>query len=84
VGGRVVPVRLDEETLAAIDALVGLGIYKSRSEALRELVKAGLRQAGWSKVIDVVKKMLEEAERGSEPLRLDGALEQLLRERRER
>ena len=41
MGSRVVALRLDDETLELIDELVRAGLFSSRSEALRELVRAG-------------------------------------------
>lgn len=38
----VVPLHLDEEIVSKVDALVRLGMYKNRSEALREQIKKGL------------------------------------------
>jgi len=43
VGSKVVPVRLDDDLLKLVDELVRLGVYSSRSEALRELVRIGTR-----------------------------------------
>jgi len=81
--GQVVPVRLDREVLEFIDMLVKLGVFSSRSEALRELIKAGMKE--FKLVIDVVKaveKLFElEREEGDIPIKLDGALKQLLEER---
>ena len=83
MGGQVVPVRLDREVLELIDMLVRLGIYSSRSEALRELIKIGVREFRWAaKVAEAVEKLFElEKEEGDIPIRLEGALRQLLEER---
>lgn len=40
---RVVPLRLSSEILEKIDKLVELGVFRSRSEALRKLIRVGLR-----------------------------------------
>ncbi len=84
MGSRVVPIRLDRETLTLIDMLVSLGIYRSRSEAVRELVRTGAREFKWlERVVEAVEKIFQlEEERGDIPIRLDGALRQLLEERR--
>ncbi len=86
MGTLVIPVRVTREILEAVDKLVELGVFSSRSEALRELIKAGLRR--YEDVIAVaagVEKLFEiEKETGEIPIRLDGALEELLRERRSR
>ncbi len=83
MGSRVVPIRLDEETLRIIDTLVRLGIYGSRSEAVRELVKLGAEKVGkLSRILEAVEKLFQlEEEHGDIPVRLDGALQQLLEER---
>jgi len=76
-------VRLDRELLAFIDTLVKLGVYRSRSEALRELIEIGVRELRWAgKVFEAVEKLFEiERKEGDVPVRLDGALRQLLEER---
>jgi len=80
---QTVPVRLDNETLSFIDFLVEQGVYSSRSEALRELIKAGVEEAKWIvKIIEGANKLLEiEKKTGETPIKLTGALKQLLKER---
>ena len=80
---QVVPVRLDRELLEFIDTLVRLGVFRSRSEALRELVSLGLEGFKWvPKVVKAVEKLFElEQKEGDIPVRLNGALRQLLEER---
>lgn len=80
---KVVPVRLDPELLEAVDALVRMGVYASRSEAIRALVEAGLEKLGWSRrVAEAVAKLFEIEEReGRLPVELRGGLKQLLEER---
>ncbi len=83
VGSRVVPVRLDKETLTFIDALVKLGVYSSRSEAVRDLIRAGAEKHRWA--LDVARADDElfkmEKDLGEPPVKLNGALKDLLRER---
>ncbi|BEP17369.1 hypothetical protein PYJP_07210 [Pyrofollis japonicus] len=83
MGSRVVPVRLDEELLELVDELVRLGLYGSRSEALRDLIRIGARHVLRARVVsEAVGKLFElEREEGDIPVRLRGALEQLLSER---
>ena len=83
MGSRVVPLRLDAEVLEVIDEFVRLGLFSSRSEALRELVRAGVeRYEGLVRVVRGVEKLFEvEGREGEIPVRLDGALRQLLEER---
>jgi len=45
VGSKVVPVRLGEDELKKIDELVKHGVFRSRSEAIRELVRLGVKLA---------------------------------------
>ncbi len=83
MGGRVVPLRLDKDVLEFVDLLVRLGVYSSRSEALRKLIKAGMRELGWIyRVVRGVEVLFElEEECGDIPFKLDGALKELLEER---
>jgi len=83
MGSQVVPIRLDRELLEFIDMLVKLGIFNSRSEALRELIKAGIEEFKWvPKVIEAVEKLFEiERREKNIPIRLEGALKDLLKER---
>jgi len=83
VGSKVVPVRLDDDLLKLVDELVRLGVYSSRSEALRELVRIGARYVSQIKIVaEAVNKLFElEKEEGDIPVRLEGALGQLLAER---
>jgi len=41
---RVIPLRLDNEVLSFVDMLIDLGVYSSRSEALRDLIKIGIEE----------------------------------------
>ncbi len=86
MSSRVVPLRIDKEVIEAVDRLVGLGVFHSRTEALREIVKAGL--AGLkafeklTRIAEGVEKLLEIEEKGGKvPIKLDGALKMLLKER---
>jgi len=80
---RVVPVRLDDEILSFIEFLVEIGIYNSRSEALREIIKAGIKNfEKEAKIAKAVEKLFElEKLEGDIPIKLPGALKQLLDER---
>ena len=39
-----IPIGLDEETIAKVDALVKKGLYKNRTEALRDQIKKGIEK----------------------------------------
>jgi len=80
---RVVPIRLDDEILSFVDLLVKLGIYSSRSEALRELIKAGIKSyENIAKIAKAIERLFElEKEEGDIPIKLNNALSQLLGER---
>ena len=80
---RVVPVRLDDDVIGFIDMLVDLGIYSSRSMALRELVRMGMEEFRWmANVEEAVEKLFKlEEEMGGIPIKIEGGLEQLLAER---
>ena len=80
---RVVPVRLDNDVIGFIDMLVELGVYNSRSEALRDLVKIGMEELKWmakvNKAVDKLFKLEEEVD--GIPVKIEGGLKQLLEER---
>jgi len=80
---KIVPIRLKEEELKQIDELVEYGIFQSRCEAIRELIKIGIDNLIYlSEVFETVKKLFElEKMEGKIPIDLSGATEQLLRER---
>lgn len=81
---RVVPVRLSERELQLLDALIELGVFRTRSEAIRELVSLGLRSLGELGEIERIVNELQELERrhGRIPLDLRGGLRELIEERR--
>jgi len=83
MGSKVVSVRLDDELLKLVDELVRLGVYGSRSEALRDFIRIGARYARQIQMVaEAVNKLFElEKEEGDIPVRLEGALRQLLGER---
>ncbi|RLG88022.1 MAG: CopG family transcriptional regulator [Thermoprotei archaeon] len=80
---QVVPIRLDDEILSFIDLLIKLGVYRSRSEALRELIRIGISSlGGMVEVVRAVDKLFEkEKEIGDIPIKLDGVLKEFLKER---
>ena len=81
---QVIHVRLDREVLGFIDMLVKLGVFSSRSEALRELIKAGMKEFELvNNVVKAVEKLFElETREGDIPIKLNGASKQLLEERK--
>ena len=83
MGSRIVSVRLDDDLLKLVDELVKLGIYSSRSEALRDLIRIGARHVKQIHMVaEAVNKLFElEKEEGDIPIELEGALRQLLIER---
>jgi len=79
---KVVPLRLEEEVLKAVDMLVKLGVYKSRNEALRSLVKKGLENTQEIKAVaEAVRKLFEIEELEGMPVKLEGVLTKFLEER---
>ena len=80
MGSRIVPVRLDDGDLRQVDLLVRLGLFSSRSEALRALIRLGVRSLkDVAEVAEGLEKLSRlEAEEGDIPIRLDGALRELL------
>ena len=83
MGSQVVPLRIDKEVLDAVDRLVELGVFRSRTEALRELVKTGLRvYEKLTRIAEGVERLMEiEEKEGEIPVKLDGGLKMLLEER---
>lgn len=83
MGSRTIPVRLKDDDVRQVDLLVELGVFSSRSEALRELINLGVKSL--SEVAEIAKALKElskiEEEEGDIPIRLRGAVEQLLAER---
>ena len=67
---QVIHVRLDREVLGFIDMLVKLGVFSSRSEALRELIKAGMKEFELvNNVVKAVEKLFElETREGDIPI----------------
>jgi Arc/MetJ-type ribon-helix-helix transcriptional regulator len=79
---KVIPVRLREQELKQIDQLVEYGVFRSRSEAIREIIKLGIEIAHLSEVFRAVDKLFElERMEGRIPIDLSGATQQLLKER---
>jgi len=78
-----VPLRLEERDLRQVDLLVSLGMYKSRSEALRELIRLGVKSLKDIFEVGEAVMKLEELEKreGDIPIKLKGVLKELLEER---
>lgn len=72
----VVPIRLSRQDARKLDRLVKLGIYGSRTEAIRAMIQAGAdEQVGRylmnETVLDALNELLEyEKSNGSSPLRI--------------
>lgn len=83
VSKKIIPIRVDDDTMKLIEELVRLGVYNSKSEALRDLIRIGAKRARKVKVIaEAVNSLLElEKEEGDIPIKLEGALKELLAER---
>ncbi|MGB9730271.1 MAG: ribbon-helix-helix domain-containing protein [Thermoprotei archaeon] len=83
MGSRVVPIRLEDDILRLVEELVKLGVYKSRSEALRDLIRIGAEHMKLARAVaETVDKLFElEREEGNIPIKLEGVLKQFLLER---
>ncbi|MGC9104396.1 MAG: ribbon-helix-helix domain-containing protein [Candidatus Methanodesulfokora sp.] len=81
---KIVPVRLKEQELKQIDQLVEHGVFGSRSEAIRELIKLGIENLSQLFEVSRALEKLFELEKieGKTLIDLSGATEQLLEERR--
>jgi len=80
---HTIPVRLEGDDLGQVDLLVKLGIFNSRSEALRELVRLGVKSLSEVAEVAVALEKLfafEKAE-GEIPVKLPGAVKELIAER---
>jgi Arc/MetJ-type ribon-helix-helix transcriptional regulator len=66
----VVPVRLDDEELKRIDLLVRRGLYRSRNEAIREMLRVKLSEelSEEEDVDELVEALLKIKRKGTEPL----------------
>jgi len=83
LGSRTIPVRMRDDDIRQVDLLVELGVFNSRGEALRELIKLGVKNLSDVAEIAAALERLSELEdkEGDIPVRLQGAVEQLLAER---
>jgi len=72
-----------DDDIRQVDLLVELGVFNSRGEALRELIKLGVKNLSDVAEIAAALERLSELEdkEGDIPVRLQGAVEQLLAER---
>jgi len=69
----VLPLRLSDEDIKALDALVKAGLYKNRSEAARALIRHGASVKGGETkdVSETVRLMLEKSKKtGARPFRI--------------
>ena len=68
----IVPVRLDDEDLKKIDLLVKREAYRSRNEAIREMIKAKLVEAlaEDEDVTSLVQSLLAMKRKGRQPVTL--------------
>jgi len=80
---KIIPIRLREQELKQIDRLIEYGIFQSRSEAIRELIRLGTENlTHLSEIFKAIEKLFElEKAEGKIPIDLSGATKQLLKER---
>ena len=66
----IVPVRIDDDQLKRIDLLVKRGVYKTRNQAIREMLKTRLQEelSEDEDVEEVVRVLIETKKKGHEPL----------------
>ena len=83
MSSRTIPVRLKDGDIEQVDMLVQLGLFNSRGEALRELIRIGVKSLKEVAEIATALRLLFKLEEssGDIPIRLPGALKQLLAER---
>ena len=71
---RTIVVTLDEETIKALDKMVLAGVHKSRSEAIRHLLRQGVKASGDLLArIDQVEAQIEELRSRMRDIPLEGA-----------
>ena len=65
----IVPLRLSEDDVRALDALVNSGLYRNRSEAARALIRQGaeVKMGLIGDVTESVRQLLEARKRGRRP-----------------
>jgi len=61
----VIPVKLEKKDIIALDLLVKMGLFKSRSEAIRAFVREGINRIFIQRIItsdvdEIVSKLLRE------------------------
>ena len=61
----VIPVKLEKKDIIALDLLVKMGLFKSRSEAIRAFVKEGINRMFIQRIItsdvdEIVNELLKE------------------------
>ena len=85
MNSRIIPIRLKDQELKQIDQLVELGIFQTRSDAIRELIRLGIENLSYIfEIFRALEKLLElEKIEGNIPINLNGMTKQLLEERRE-
>lgn len=69
----IIPLRLTEDDIKALDALINAGVYKNRSEAARALIRDGARvKIGETKdVSEEVRRILQSSKKkGERPFRI--------------
>ena len=66
----IVPVRIDDDQLKRIDLLVKRGVYKTRNQAIREMLKTRLSEelSEDEDVEEMVRVLIETKKKGHEPL----------------
>ena len=66
----IVPVRIDDDQLKRIDLLVKRGVYKTRNQAIREMLKTRLLEelSEDEDVEEMVRVLIETKKKGHEPL----------------
>ncbi|HZY93741.1 MAG TPA: ribbon-helix-helix domain-containing protein [Candidatus Bathyarchaeia archaeon] len=66
----IVPVRIDDDQLKRIDLLVKRGVYKTRNQAIREMLKTRLLEelSEDEDVEEAVRVLIETKKKGHEPL----------------
>jgi len=82
MSSKVISVRLDRAVLETIDVLIRLGVFKSRSEAIKTLIMIGIDNLDDIEVFKACEKLFElEKKLGDIPVKLEGRFKDLIETR---
>ena len=84
---RIIPLRIDSETIEFVDTLVNLGFYTDRSKALREIIRLGketLHKKTLLNLTNLIDRVIELEKKTGEQLITIPGLRQIIISERDR